>query len=137
MDFKDNSGALSEDKKKMGEKPQKQKRKVVGKQPQGKKNQNGVKKEKEAVRLGKDTSLDMDEFHKKIPAGKNTKDSVFLDLFGQKEYLLQLYRVIHPEDKATTENDLRYITINRVFLRGIYNDLGFMAGDRLMVLVEA
>lgn len=30
--------------------------------------------------------------------GKNTKDSVFLDLFGQKEYLLQLYHVLHPED---------------------------------------
>ena len=93
--------------------------------------------EKAAVQLSKNTVLNLDEFHRKIPANKNAKDSIFLDLFGQKEYLLQLYQVMHPEDKTTTKEDLRYITINRVLLRGIYNDLGFMAGNTLMLLVEA
>lgn len=44
---------------------------------------------------------------------------------------------MHPEDKTITVDDLKYVTINRVLLRGIYNDLGFMTGDRLMILAEA
>ena len=121
MDFKDASNAFSE----------------KGKLSQDKENQGRKKKERDAVKLGKNANLDMGEFQKKVPANKNTKDSVFLDLFGQKEYLFQLYQVMHPEDQTTTKDDLRYITINRVLLRGIYNDLGFMAGNRLMILVEA
>ena len=134
MDFKDTSGKLPEKDRKEGKKSPKRDKKTSGKSQGGR---GGGKKEREAVKLSRDATLGMEEFDKKIPANKNAKDSVFLDLFGQKEYLLQLYRVMHPEDKTTTEDDLRYITINRVLLRGIYNDLGFMAGDRLMVLVEA
>ena len=29
---------------------------------------------------------------------RTVKDSVFTDLFGQKRYLVQLYRSLHPED---------------------------------------
>ncbi len=29
---------------------------------------------------------------------RTVKDSVFTDLFGQKRYLIQLYRSLHPED---------------------------------------
>ena len=29
---------------------------------------------------------------------RNTKDSIFCDLFSRPEYCLQLYKVLHPED---------------------------------------
>ena len=68
---------------------------------------------------------------------RNVKDSVFVDLFGQSQYLLQLYQILHPEDKETTADDLTIITLENLFLKERYNNLGFMAGNRLMVLVEA
>ena len=65
------------------------------------------------------------------------KDSVFSDLFKIKKYLLQLYRALHPEDKTATENELTDITIKNVLTDGIYNDLGFLLGEKFMILLEA
>ncbi len=65
------------------------------------------------------------------------KDSVFTNLFQDKKYLMQLYRALHPEDEDVTENELTDITIKNVLTDNIYNDLGFMVGNRLMILVEA
>ena len=36
-------------------------------------------------------------------AKRTIKDSVFRNLFSQKEYLLQLYQALHPEDKNVTK----------------------------------
>lgn len=72
------------------------------------------------------------------PTAKRTaKDSVFRDLFTQPDYLLALYRALHPEDRETGAGDLEIVTIERVVTDGEYNDLGFTAGGRLLVLVEA
>ncbi len=65
------------------------------------------------------------------------KDSVFTSLFREKKYLMQLYRTLHPEDEETTEEGLTDITIKNVLVNGTYNDLGFMAGNKLLILVEA
>lgn len=65
------------------------------------------------------------------------KDSVFTNLFADKKYLLQLYQALHPEDTEVTEEQLTNITINNVLVNGIYNDLGFMVGDKLIILAEA
>lgn len=65
------------------------------------------------------------------------KDSVFTNLFGDKKYLIQLYRALHPEDTETTENELTDITIENVLTDGVYNDLGFKVGERFLILVEA
>ena len=73
---------------------------------------------------------------KEINVNRNVKDSVFCDLFGKPEYLIQLYRSLHPEDRKTKTEDLTIITLTSAFLKGIYNDLGFMIGNRLIVLVE-
>ncbi len=64
------------------------------------------------------------------------KDSVFTTLFRDKKYLLQLYRALHPEDTETTEDALKDITIRNVLTNGIFNDLGFRVGDKIMFLVE-
>lgn len=37
---------------------------------------------------------------------RKIKDSVFTDLFQDKKYLLQLYKALHPEDSAVTEDAL-------------------------------
>lgn len=65
------------------------------------------------------------------------KDSVFTSLFQDKKYLLQLYKALHPEDTDITQDKLTDITIKNVLTDNIYNDLGFMVGNRLMILVEA
>lgn len=68
---------------------------------------------------------------------RTTKDSVFTTLFSHKEYALQLFKVLHPEEKNVTENDIEIITIDNVLTDGIYNDLGLMFKDRLIILAEA
>lgn len=70
-------------------------------------------------------------------AKRTIKDSVFTDLFQDKKYLIQLYQTLHPEDTAVTEADLTDITINNVLMDNIYNDLGFLVGNRLLILAEA
>lgn len=65
------------------------------------------------------------------------KDSVFTNLFGEPRYLLQLYQAIHPEDTEVKETDLKTVTLENIFTDSIYNDLGFIKGSKLMILVEA
>ena len=68
---------------------------------------------------------------------RQAKDSIFRDLFSRKEYLIRLYRELHPEDTTITEDDLNNITINTVLTNGPHNDLGFTARDKLMILGES
>ena len=68
---------------------------------------------------------------------QTVKASVFEDLFSNKEYLLQLYQALHPEDTTVLESDLEYVTLQQVMANNPYNDLGFKVGSRLMILVEA
>ena len=73
-----------------------------------------------------------------IDPNPKAKDSVFTDLFTIPKYLLELYQTLHPEDKTTTEKDLKVVTAKCVLAEHIYNDLGFMVGgDQLIMLVEA
>ena len=67
---------------------------------------------------------------------RNSKDSVFCDLFKEPEYLLQLYAALHPEDDITQISDITLVTLDHKLLRSQYNDLGFIVGNHLMVLVE-
>ena len=72
-----------------------------------------------------------------IKAKYTLKDSVFSDLFQDKKYLIQLYQTLHPEDKEVTEQSLTNITIENVLTDNLYNDLGFVVNNKLMILVEA
>lgn len=65
------------------------------------------------------------------------QDSVFTNLFADKKYLIQMYRALHPEDTAATEDDILIVTIHNVLTNGQYNDLGFLIGSSLLLLVEA
>ena len=65
------------------------------------------------------------------------KDSVFIDLFRIKKNLLKLYQTLHPEDTEVTEDSLKDVTIKNILTDNLYNDLGFIVGNRLLILVEA
>lgn len=71
---------------------------------------------------------------------RETKNSVFLDMFKRKEYLLRLYRDLHPDDQDISEDDLTVVTIENVFTIKDFNDLGFMvaaAKRKILIMVEA
>lgn len=70
-------------------------------------------------------------------AKRKVKDCVFTNLFGDKKYLLMMYRALHPESVDVTEDDISIVTLENVLVDDIYNDLGFMVGDTLICLVEA
>ena len=72
-----------------------------------------------------------------ITANRKLRDCLFTDLFQNKKYLLRLYKTLHPEDVTANEDSLTNVTIKQVLTDGIYNDLGFMVDDRLIILVEA
>lgn len=72
-----------------------------------------------------------------LVARRSTKDTVFTDLFRDPRYLLQLYRCLHPEDTETKEADLAEVTRKGILTNSMYNDLGFLVKDRLIILVEA
>ena len=63
-------------------------------------------------------------------------DSVFCDLFQDPQYQLEAYKAIHPEDTDVTVDDIRDVTLETIFLDGIYNDLGFTVGDVTIMLFE-
>ena len=72
---------------------------------------------------------------------QNVKDSVFVKLFGEKKYLLQLYKELHPEDIDVTEKDIKTQSLQTTFVNTLYNDLGFTVEkngvSRFVILVEA
>ena len=74
---------------------------------------------------------------KEILAKRTIHDSVFTDLFKIPKYTLQLYQALHPEDAGMTEEQIRIVTLENLLLNQPYNDLGFMARNRLLILVEA
>ena len=65
------------------------------------------------------------------------KDSVFTTLFGETKYTLDLYRSLHPEDTTTTEDDIKIITIKNILVTGMFNDLSFLIGQKMMIFAEA
>ena len=79
----------------------------------------------------------MSEDTQEVKAKRTAKNSVFLDLFQNKSYLLKLYQTLHPEDKEATEESLTDVTIENVLTDNLYNDLGFIVHNKLMILVEA
>jgi len=75
---------------------------------------------------------------KKTTEGRRrTKDHVFTDLFDQKEYQKLLYKALHPEAPDIKSSELETLTLETILDSGIYNDLGILAKDKILLLVEA
>lgn len=68
---------------------------------------------------------------------RKSKDSIFTNLFSDKRYLLELYNELYPQDTTITKEDLNIITLEKIIVKGSYNDLGFIAKDKLIIFVEA
>ena len=64
------------------------------------------------------------------------KDSVFTVLFSSKDSLLELYKVLHPEDTEVTINDIEKISLRNVILIRRYNDAAMGIRDKLIILSE-
>lgn len=75
--------------------------------------------------------------NEEILVKRNVKDSVFTHLFQNRQYVLQLFKALHPEARDVTEDMIEIVTLENVLVDNIYNDLGFMVGEQLVVLVEA
>ena len=73
----------------------------------------------------------------KISGKRTGKDSVFTHLFSEPEYRFQLFQTLHPELKDVTMGDIIPLTSSNILLDQPYNDLGFLVGDILIILVEA
>ena len=58
---------------------------------------------------------------------RRIKDSIFTNLFGEKKYFIKFYLTIHLEDIRTKD----------ILTDGLYNDLGFRVGNKVVILVEA
>ena len=69
-------------------------------------------------------------------AKRKSKDSIFADLFHILRYALQLVKALHP-DTDVNENDIFFATLRPVLLNEVYNDLGLLVKDKLLILVEA
>ena len=73
-----------------------------------------------------------------MPDMKRTiKDSLFSYIFKEPEYTRKLYLSLHPEDTDVREEDFKLVTLATILTNGIYNDLGVLVRDRLILLVEA
>ena len=68
---------------------------------------------------------------------RNAKATVFTDVFDRAEYALQLFNVFHPEITDITIDDIDIITLEVTLVNSPYNDLGILAKDRFIILVEA
>ncbi|MBP5621757.1 MAG: hypothetical protein J6X44_07060 [Thermoguttaceae bacterium] len=68
---------------------------------------------------------------------RNTKYSVFVDLFSDESNVFRLYKDLHPEDKDAKIEDIEIRTLESTFVNTRYNDLGFVVGNKLVMLVEA
>ena len=68
---------------------------------------------------------------------RRSNDSVFVDLFTNTEYVLRLYKELHPEDIGVTEADINIQTIKSILVNTLYNDLGFTVKDKFVLLIEA
>ena len=60
-----------------------------------------------------------------------------VDLFTNTEYVLRLYKELHPEDTDVTEADINIQTIKSILVNTLYNDLGFTVKDKFVLLIEA
>lgn len=66
-----------------------------------------------------------------------SKDSVFVNLFEDVENVLALYKALHPEDTTIQAEDIDIQTIKSVIVNTVFNDLGFIAKNRFLLLIEA
>ena len=74
--------------------------------------------------------------NKEATAKYTGKANVFHDLFQIIRYTTELANALHPKENFTP-TEIELTTIEPTLLNEPYNDLGILARDRLLILVEA
>lgn len=73
---------------------------------------------------------------KDIKVNRKYKDTVFSILFENESSLLELYKVLHPEDTEVTINDIEKIALRNVLIVRRYNDAAMNIKGKLIILTE-
>jgi len=74
---------------------------------------------------------------KKIKIPKRAiKDSIFSALVKRKKWLREVYISLYPSDKDIREEELEIVTLESIFVNGLYNDISFRVRDKLVVFIE-
>ena len=65
------------------------------------------------------------------------RDSLFIDLFSDKNRLIELYKSLVDDESKISIEDIEIITLENIITTGVYNDLGFRVKDEIIILMEA
>lgn len=68
---------------------------------------------------------------------RKLKDSLFTHLFRDVKYQRQLYAALGGDAESCTNEDFKLLTLENTLVYDVYNDLGLLVKDRLILLVEA
>lgn len=76
-------------------------------------------------------------YDKTKKTNRRTKDTVFTDLFRDVKYQRKLYEALYGCEETLRDEDFKLITLENIFVRDFYNDLGLLVKGKLILLVEA
>ena len=76
-----------------------------------------------------------DDFEAGFDANREYKDSVFTLLFNDEKILAELYGGITGQEIAP-DIKIEIKTLKNIFTNGVFNDVAFVMGDKLVVLIE-
>ena len=72
-----------------------------------------------------------------ISVNRQLKDSLFTHLFKEIKYQKQLYSALYDDVDKFKDEDFKLITLENTLVYDVYNDLGLLVKDKLILLVEA
>ena len=75
------------------------------------------------------------DLEKTAKGKRKYKDSIFSTVFSTPEAIGDLYRSLNPSVNFE-DSDIKVVTLDNSLVNDYYNDLGFMVGNRLIILVE-
>lgn len=68
---------------------------------------------------------------------RNAKATIFTDVFEKTKNAFELFKILHPEATDVTIDDIDIVTLEMTLVNSPYNDLGILAKDKLIILIEA
>ena len=68
-----------------------------------------------------------------IIVNRQLKDSLFTHLFKDIKYLKKLYSALYDDADSYEDEDFKLITLENTLVYDIYNDLGLLVKDKLIL----
>ncbi len=79
----------------------------------------------------------LDTEYRELKAKRVMKDAIFTEAFKEKQNVLELYNQLHSNDIAQSEDEIGILTLRNILTTGPVNDLGFIAKNKVLCLIEA